>query len=519
VKRLLLLALLGVAGPAMAQMPDLHAMLGRPLPTPEIAAGTVSVRVSKQLPMNVAPDVEVTAIVTNSGGDSRKRVVKTGPDGRANFEGVAPGSTFEATATVDGEAMKSQKFTVPSSGGTRILLIAGLGAGGGEAPAEPQFALGATTGRVEAKAGLPAGTLEVVLLDEAGKPIAGRLVQLGQVGADNSVKVTRATSDASGLVRFSGLATGESTGYAAVIEHQGMRLGTEAFRMEADKGMRGEIHALGRTADPSVLRFDNRSKIIFEVGEDSLQVMEQLVFKNTSDKMFDPGGDGLLVPLPEGFEGAREIEGTLPLDVRAGQGVAIKSPIAPNNGAMFATQIRVGFVIPAGGSQSVEFKQALPFGLEGALLLIPSNSNLTPDAPGLKARAEQPDTKGNPVKIYELDSLSPGATLKLMVHGLPALERTGRKVAAVLCLLLIAAAVVGSRKPRHVTHAEASADKLTERREKLFAELVALEQARRQTRPEGKREPGDDRRQELIAKLENVYRELATVSHGGPAGL
>jgi hypothetical protein len=107
----------------------------------------------------------------------------------------------------------------------------------------------------------------------------------------------------------------------------------------------------------------------------------------------------------------------------------------------------------------------------------------------------------------------------MTVRGLPALNRTGRKVAAVLCLLLIAAAIAGAQKPRRVAHAEASADKLTERREKLFAELVSLEQARRQAKAEGKRDPADDRRQELIVKLENVYRELASVAHGERAAL
>jgi hypothetical protein len=515
VKRLALLAVLATAAIApLATAQDMRSMLGRPLPTPGIPAGTVNVRISKKIPINGVPDVEVTAIVVFPGGESRKKVAKTGPDGWASFDGLKTGTTFEASATVDGEALKIEKFTVPETGGTRVMLVAGLDMGGASAPAEPQFALGSVTGKVEAKDGLSPGTLEVALLDESGKPIAGRLVQLGQVGSDNTVKVTRATSDANGVVRFSGLVTGDTTGYAAVIEHQGMRLGTEAFRMDPAKGMHGEIHAIGRTDDVSVLRFDNRSKIIFEVGEDALQVMEQIVFKNVSEKMFDPGPAGVLVPLPDGFEGAREIEGTTPLDVRAGQGAAVKSPIAPNNGALSAVQMRVGFVIPASGSQTLDFRQKLPFGLEGALLLIPGNANLTPEAPGLKYEGERADAQGHAVKIYDLDAIAPGGTLALTVRGLPALNRRGRNVAAFLCLLLVGAAVVGSaRKPQKVAHAEASAEKLTERREKLFAELVAIEQARRQA--QGARDDG--RRQEVIAKLENVYRELAQVAHGGPA--
>jgi hypothetical protein len=512
-----LLLLLGAAV-AEAQMPDLRRINGQPLPAAEMPAGTINVRVSKQIPVNGVPDLEVTAIVTNAGGDSRKRVAKTGADGRAVFEGVAPGNTFEATAVVEGETLKTLKFPVPPTGGTRILLIAGLGPApeGGqasEAASDPGFSLGSVTGQVKPKEGLPAGTLEVALIDEAGKPIAGRVVQLGQVGNDNAVRVHKATSDAAGLVVFPNLATGESAGYAAVIEHQGMRLGTEAFRMSATAGMRGEIKALGRTADPAgVITLDNRARLILEVGEDALQMMEELIFKNKSDRVFHAPEDGLLIPLPRGFTGAKELEGGVPLDVREGQGVAVRAPVPPNTGALFATRVRVGFVVPAEGSSSVTIEQPMPFGLEGALLLVPENAKLTPEGPGLRLRESQPDSHGNAVKLYEIDAVPPGGTLTFTVRGLPALDRTGRHVAGALCLLLVIAAVVGSVGRRTAAQTTTSTDKLAERREKLFAELVALERRRK---AEAKKDAAlEAERQALVGKLEAVYRELAQVAHG-----
>jgi hypothetical protein len=515
VRRLAPLLLLLVTATAQAQMGDMRAMLGRPLPTPQLPAGTVNVRVSQRIPINGVPNIEVTAIVVAPGGESRKKVVKTGPEGWATFEGLKTGSTFEATATVDGETLKVAKFPIPESGGIRVMLVAALGGGAAAEPEEPSFSLGAVAGKVAPGPGLPAGTLELTLLDQAGKPIAGRLVQLGQVTKEAPLKVLRATSSATGVARFEGLDTGENTGYAALIEHEGMRLSTEPFRMEAAQGMRGEIRALGRTSDPSVLRFDNRARLIVEVGEDSLQMMEELIFKNTSDKAFDPGNEGLLIPLPLGFEGAKEIEGSVPLDLRAGQGAAVRAPISPNSGAMFATRVRVGFVLPAGGSPDVEVKQKLPFGLEGALVLVPANTHLTVEASGLRERPAQADAQGNSVKLYELDAIPPGGTLSLTVKGLPALDHKGRNIAGALCLLLIVAAVIASPRPTKVAHAVANAAQLTERREKLFGELVALEQQRRQGRPEGKRDAGlEERRQELVSKLEHVYRELAAVEHG-----
>jgi hypothetical protein len=515
VRRLAPLIVLLVAATAQAQMGDMRAMLGKPLPSPQLPDGTVNVRVSQRIPINGVPNIDVTAIVVIPGGESRKKVVKTDPQGWAAFEGLKPGSTFEATATVEGEELKVAKFSVPAKGGTRVLLVAALPSGGPREPEEPSFSLGATAGKVGPAPGLPAGTLELTLIDQGGKPIPGRLVQLGQVTADAPIKVLRATSNEAGLARFEGLDTSEKTGYAALIEQQGMRLSTEPFRMEPAQGMRGEIRAIGRTTDVSVLRFDNRARLIFEVGEDSVQMMEELIFKNVSEQAFEPGPEGLLIPLPVGFEGAKEIEGSVPLDVRDGQGAAVRSPISPNRGAMFATPVRVGFVLPAGGSPNVDLRQKMPFGLEGALLLVPANTNLTLEGSGLRERPAQADAQGNTVKLFDLDPIPPGGTLALTIKGLPALDRKGRNFAGVLCLLLIVGAVIFSPRSSKVTRAVASAAQLTERREKLFSELVALEQQRRQAKSDGKRDSSvEERRLELVAKLENVYRELAGVEHG-----
>ena len=494
---------------ASARAQDMRAMLGRPLPDPQKPAGTVTVRVSKNIPMNGVPGVEVTAIIVKPGGEGRKKVVATDPEGRALFEGLEPGGTFEASATVDGEQLQVGKFPIPGKGGVRVILVAALGAGGGP-PAEaeePSFSMGAVAGKVGPAEGLPAGTLELILLDEGGKPIPGRLVQLGQVTKESALKVLRASSNEAGVARFEGLTTGEGTGYAALTEHQGVRLSTEPFRMEAGTGMRGQIRAIGRTSDPSVLRYDNRTRLIVEVGEDALQVMEELILKSASARAFEPAGDGLLVPLPEGFEGAREIEGGVPLDVRAGQGAALRTMVTAT-----PTRVRVGFVVPAGGSRDVELRQKLPFPFEGALLLVPASTNLTVDGSGLRERPAQADAQGNAVKLYEIDPIPAGRDLILTVRGLPALDRKGRNIAGVICLLLVAAAIIGSPRPQKVVRAVASAAQLAERREKLFGELVTLEQQRRQAK--AKDASLEDRRQELVAKLENVYRELAGVEHG-----
>jgi hypothetical protein len=106
-----------------AQMPDLREMSGRPLPSGDLPAGTVSVRVVRQTLANNVPGQEVELA-----GGAEPRRARTDAAGRAVFDAVAGGMTYRASVTVEGERVASQPFTMPASGGIRLLLVAGLGA-------------------------------------------------------------------------------------------------------------------------------------------------------------------------------------------------------------------------------------------------------------------------------------------------------------------------------------------------------------------------------------------------------
>ena len=102
-------------------MPDLSQMSGQPLPSGDVPAGTVSVRVIRQTMSNNVTGVEVQL-------EAPPQTLKatTDANGRAVFPNVAQGQTWKAVAIVDGERLESQPFTIPSAGGLRMLLVAGL---------------------------------------------------------------------------------------------------------------------------------------------------------------------------------------------------------------------------------------------------------------------------------------------------------------------------------------------------------------------------------------------------------
>lgn len=108
-------------GIGAAQMPDPALMHGRAIPAADLPPGTVTVRVVREALANnvVGQEVQLTA-------DGTPRTAKTDDQGRATFTGVPGGVAGRARATVNGEELVSEPFTIPTSGGLRVILVAGL---------------------------------------------------------------------------------------------------------------------------------------------------------------------------------------------------------------------------------------------------------------------------------------------------------------------------------------------------------------------------------------------------------
>jgi hypothetical protein len=104
--------------PPGAQMPDPKQMSGVPLPTGDIPAGTVTVRVVRGSLSNLVTGqpVELVGDVTASS--------RTNDAGRAEFSGLKPGSRLKAITVVDGERLESREFTLPPQAGIRLMLVA-----------------------------------------------------------------------------------------------------------------------------------------------------------------------------------------------------------------------------------------------------------------------------------------------------------------------------------------------------------------------------------------------------------
>jgi len=517
-------------------MPDLSRVVGKALPDRGMPPGSVSVRVARKMPVNAVAGVEVSAIIKNAGGDLRKRALKTDDSGRVLFEGVAAGSEFQAEVNVDGEHLQTETFTMPSAGGLRTMLISGLaGGGGGGGEAEGQageagegaapagagekrgFALGATSGSANPDPSLPVGTLDVQLRDENDAPIANHPVVLGMVNKQGGVDVRRATSDAAGKARFSGLPVGKETGYAAVIDWRGLRLNTAPFAMPEAGGAVAMIRALARSADPSAITIGAGGRIVLQMHEDALNILEFLPIENTSDKMFDPGPGAFEIPLPSGFVGAEAQENERKIEVRQNHGMAVHGAVVPKKMQMATPaaekeqEVVFGFVLPYHGDTHV-FSQPAPNGIGPLSLIIDQKlEGVSASGAGVGERREQ-TFGGHKYWLIPIAGAPAGGAITFTLSGLPSHDTIGSTVAGILALALVLGAIVFGRRPqsrpgaRHGT-AAAERTRLVAQRESLFTELVALERA---SRAAGTPAPSDQRRQ-LVGRLEQIYQDIAAL--------
>ena len=114
--------LFGLASIARAQdMPDPSLINGRAIPAADLPNGTVTVRVVRESIGNNMPGQQVHVKVGQN-----TFTATTDAQGRAEFKSLPRGGDAIADSTVEGETLRSQPFNVPTSGGLRVILVAGI---------------------------------------------------------------------------------------------------------------------------------------------------------------------------------------------------------------------------------------------------------------------------------------------------------------------------------------------------------------------------------------------------------
>jgi hypothetical protein len=311
---------------------------------------------------------------------------------------------------------------------------------------------------------LPVGSVSVrIARPSMTEPIVGADVVGSWTTKDGKANSVTVKTGADGRAIFAGVPISSTFGAKATIE--GNALTTAQFTVPAQGGTRllmiigapaalsemaKGVHpdALDKTSDLSVLRISSGSRMMVELREDAIGVMQNLLVENTSDKVFDPGQRGLLIPLPDGFAGAEKLPGGAELEIKEGAGVFLHTLIPPTQAPAAAVQVRVGYVLATHETPEFDIVQPMPLGLQGGLILVPDQIPITLSAPGMRTLAPAHDDDGNVMRMYDLEAVAPGQALRMTVRGLPTRNQVGKWIAAGLVGLLIIAGIVAMRRPR-----------------------------------------------------------------------
>jgi hypothetical protein len=377
-------AMPGARGGQPTGMPDARMMSGIAMPMGDLPDGTVSVRVVRGEISNVLPKQTVELVVAGT-----SRTAQTDETGRAQFTGVSPGANAQAIATVDGERIESQPFTMAGKGGIRLLLAAS-----GTGPSA------------------------------AGVPTAAAV---------------------SGTVTFGG-----------------------------------------------------DSRIAIEFDDDALSVFYLLDVINRGAAPVNPASP-LVFDLPADAMGASLLEGSSPQAHLSGRRVSIAGPFGPGR-----TTMQVGYALPSDAA-SRTLVQAFPAALDAVAVAAQKVGNLELKSAQLAQQQQVPAADG---KVYVMGtgpSVAAGQPLTIELAGLPHHETWPRTISLVIALAILGGGA-WTALGRAQNGAHARRHELEGRRDRLFADLLKLERAKRAGTLNADGHVG--RRAELMLTLERIYGEL-----------
>jgi hypothetical protein len=212
---------LGLAWVALAVAPaaaQIAAALGKPLPSPDLAVGTVSVKVVAGSASAPITGTDVTLVV-----NGKPRQARTDSAGRAMFPGLPVGATVVAKVIDEDKAEHpSEEFAIPDSGGMRVLIStkpwqSGAGgapfAGGAGGMPSPRSMSGEPRGEQSDPPGMI--TVRLTYDDFKDSPADVPVAMVGYA-ADDSVSYQVQNTDSEGRVKFTDLDRSGGTSYFAM---------------------------------------------------------------------------------------------------------------------------------------------------------------------------------------------------------------------------------------------------------------------------------------------------------------
>lgn len=352
------------------------------------------------------------------------------------------------------------------------------------------------------------GTVTVrVVRGSMANPLVGEAVEL----FGGSSPVTVKTNEA-GRAEFTGLKPGMRVKAVATVN--GERLESQEFEVPAAGGVRVALVATDpetekraaedRTlaqmpAQPGIVVLGGQSRFVFEMGDEGLNVFNIMEILNTARTPVQPQGP-LVFDLPDVAQGAGLLDGSSPQAVLAGTRITVNGPFAPGT-----TLVQFAYTV-AFGPSDLTLQQKLPAALNGLSVMAQKFGDLHLLSPQMADHREM-TAEGQNYIAGQGPALKAGDTVTFNFTGLPHVATWPRNVALLLAVVIIGAGIFGSTRTGKAAAAEqARVRKLQVKRERLFAELTALEQRHHGNTIDPSRYSAE--RRDLVSALERVYAEM-----------
>ena len=359
---------------------------------------------------------------------------------------------------------------------------------------------------------LPEGHISVRLIrGQLSNDITDHPVELHDLAHGD--KVITVKTDENGRAEFSGIAGGTPVKAVAVVD--GERLESEEFSAPAQGGIRLMLVATLKDGAPGrgtplqpvsgLVVLGDQTRVIFDLADDALQVYYLLDFENAARAPVNPPSV-VALDLPKEAEGASIMEGA-PQAIVRGSLVTVTGPFAPGQ-----TEVQVGYQLPySGGDVTLNQKFPVPVGNIAVLMKKVGDMALTSaQLPALQEREFQ----GEHYVLGQGPPQAAGSTVTANISGLPHHSPVPRTIALMFACVMVAVGLWAARTPQPASDG-ARVKQLRSKRERIFSELVRLEQQRHTGSVDASRYA--ERRPALIAQLERVYRELDTEGGQGLA--
>lgn len=226
----------------------------------------------------------------------------------------------------------------------------------GSRPGAPAGPGGRRLSRAVASASVPAGTIQIMVLDARDRAVPGAPIRVGVMRQDGSRESLTGETDERGRLVMEDLPTGSAQAYRINHFHEGANVASTPFRLEPDQGHMVVLRQLPTTRSTDRL-LQRLGQTMLEYRNERIHVTQQAQIDNLGQETIVFGDEGMHVDLPRGFTAFQTQESMtdqrlIPDD----EGFAIKGSLPPGR-----ITLMWAYDLPLEAGQDVHVRVPIPF--------------------------------------------------------------------------------------------------------------------------------------------------------------